>query len=57
MELNDLTENYKNVIKEKERLKQNLQLFIDENKAAALHIKNRKKFRKLSEKCSKYNAR
>ena len=39
MELNDLTENYKNVIKEKERLKQNLQLFIDENKAAALHIK------------------
>jgi chromosome segregation ATPase len=38
MELNDLTENYKNVIKEKERLKQNLQLFIDENKAAALHI-------------------
>ena len=39
MELNDLNENYKNVIKEKERLKQNLQIFIDENKAAAKHIK------------------
>ena len=38
MELNDLNENYKNVIKEKERLKHNLQIFIDENKAAAKHI-------------------
>ena len=58
MELNDLTENYKNVIKEKERLKQNLQLFIDENKAAAQHIKkNRKQIRKLPKKCPKYNAR
>ena len=39
MGLNDLNENYRNDIKEKERLKQNLQIFIDENRAAAEHIK------------------
>ena len=39
MELNDLNTNYKNVLLENERLKQNLKIFVDENKAAAQHIK------------------
>jgi chromosome segregation ATPase len=39
LELNDLAENYRNAVQENDRLKKNLQMFVDENRAAAQHIK------------------
>ena len=42
IEINELNKNYNSVVKEKEKLQKNLQLFFDENKTAAEHIKKLK---------------
>ena len=43
LDMNDLYHNYKEVCKENERLKANLQIFIDENKEAFNYIQNMEK--------------